>query len=235
VYDPTLDSDTFVIQNLYVGAGSDDFVGSLAKLEEVGSIYLDPDKVDTMFGNFYRMVLFSDRKQYSDYYHARRSAERFREESLIIAERTGDPKLKEDLAKITRENTGLKSVLEEREREVRTLSTDLKTVRGTLSLREKTIEELRTHKEERLSTDVVLKDMALQNRKVDHDFQKLDVDLEEINLRRDTARSTHRASTLKATGEILKSGWGITTTCVGGLLALWALCRKYNIAITMGK
>jgi len=227
-----LTADEFVIENIYHSARGE-FKGSFSELERVGSQYLEHDSVKTIFGEFVRMAIFANADRYINYVHRRRTQDRFNEESLFLANRSGDPLLREEIQHLQGE---LSTTRDQRDETITTLEAvrkDLKQVRSELSDRESTLTKLRNGHAEKLSFESISKG-------IDNDREKTHVEaLKILTERDDTLRQdkykvmAHKAGILKTIGDIVKSSWMIITGITGGLLSVIALCKKYNVKLTM--
>ena len=233
VYDPTLTEDEFVIENLHL-ASRDEFRSTFSELRKVGTMYLDHDEQKTLFGNFYGMALFTDSNHYLTYVHKRKTQERFRDETLYVADRSGDPRLKEEVVRLEREILSLKDVNNEKDGTITSLRDSNRKLKTDIRDREETINKIRQHYDEKMSSEAVLKDIENEAFRLGIDSRKIDNDRIELDQREKAAPLIHKANMLKTMADILKSSWGITTACIGGIISIAALCKKYNIKLTMG-
>ena len=233
VYDPTLDPDEFVIENLYI-ASREEFRSTFTHLDHVGVIYLDHNETETLFGRFYGLGIFSNEKQYLAYVHERKSQERFEDESLYLATLSGDPLLKEEINKLSmkvNDLTQTKQELENDNKSLRQLNTNLK---ADVKNRNDTIERIRSHQDSQMSSDAVLEQLANERIQLKNEAEKLAFEREDLAMREKSLPLQHKANRLKSIADIVKSGWGILTASIGALIALLALAKKYNIKLVMG-
>lgn len=231
-YDPTLGEDEFVIENLHL-ASRDEFRSTFSELNKVGVRYLDHDEVETLFGKFYGMALFANKTWYADYVHKRKSQERFRDETLYLAHRSGDPRLKEEIERLERDILLMKDAGTEQDALVVNLRETNKRLKSDLADRTDTLNKIRQHHDGKMSYDAVILDMTNEAMRIENETKKIGNERIDLDQREKAAPMIHRAAMLKTVGDILKSGWGITTACLGGVLSFIAVCKKYNVKITM--
>lgn len=234
MYDPTLHQDEFVIENLHL-ASRDEFRSTWSELAQVGTMYLDHDEVKTMFGTFYGMGIFADKSHYLDYVFRRKTQERFRDETLYVANRSGDPRLKEEIDSLTRETLSLKEANVAKDAVNAGLVETNKYLKQELRSREETIVKLRDGHAEKMSAEVVIGEITNESKKLQNEELKLGIDAWDQAHRERTAHLNHRANTLKTVADILKSSWGIGTVCLTGVVSIAAVCRKYNLRVVMSK
>jgi hypothetical protein len=233
VFDPTLSPDEFIIENIYI-ASKGEFRYTFSELAKVGAVYLEHDQRRTLFGDFYGMAVFASHQRYVDYVHQRKSMERFRDESLYLAEKSGDPMLKEEIVAQRRDISSLAATLTERDAEISQLRSEKKKLQADLAERERAIKDIRDRKDEQLTAEAVLRGLSNDSAKIENDAKKIENDRVEQDQRAANARMAQRAAILKSISDIMKSGWGIATACGGGLLAFIAVMRKYKVRIAMG-
>lgn len=231
-YDPTLDSDDLIIENLYQNK-SVGFSTTFSELSRVGSMYPDSAEKDTLFGKFYAVAIFSSRKTYGDYVHKRKAQERFSEETLVLAQRSGDPRLKEEIHRLEQELARITEATNEQDQINKDLMGSVKRLKADLSDRNDTINKLRTNHDSKMSAEAVMADLTNERMRIETSREEIDRDREEIRQKVKSAKLAQRVAILKALGDILKSGWGIATACIGGILSVIAVCKKYNVKISM--
>ena len=232
VYDPHLGPDTFVIENLHVSSDLE-YTSTFSDLARQGYVYLDYDQMNTMFGKFYGLAIFSDHNDYIDYVHRKRSQDRFEEETLFVAERSGDPRLREDIEKLGLlvegkdiEVSELKVKLTESTEEIRTLREVLRKTRLDLKERETTIDRIRSGHEATMRTDAVLLEMVNETKKTENEWAKIQVEAREIDHKVKTVKQQHTANVLKTISDIAKSGWAIVLGSVTAVITLIGLYNK---------
>jgi hypothetical protein len=233
VFDPTLGPDEFVIENLHLAAKGE-FRFTYTELSKLGATVLDADLRDTMFGKFYGMALFASESRHRDYVFQRKSIERFHDEQLFLAERSGDPMLKEEITTLRRTLDLQQAAIQEKDQENITLRADKKRLTADVNEREKTIKEILDHKDARMSTAFVMKSLDNEDAKLSNESVKLENDRTEQDHRATGMVLSHKATMYKYVADMMKSGWGIATAITGGFLALFALLKKYNVRISMG-
>lgn len=233
VYDPTLNEDEFVIENLHL-ASRDEFRATFSELNKVGSVYLDYDEIETMFGKFYGMAIFANESVYLNYVHKRKTQERFNEETLFVAHRSGDPRLKEHIARLEKDCSSQKETIEDQANQIVEHLALIKRQKAELRSRDEVIEKIRTRSEEKIDANVILTDLENDRLRIENDRRKIAHEGLDLNLREKLAPMAHRAVVWKNVADVLKSGWGITTACIGGVASIAMLCKKHNIRIVMG-
>jgi hypothetical protein len=233
VYDPDLQIDEFVIENLFV-TSQQEFRSTFSELNRHGSMYLDRNEEETLFGKFYGMAIFSDKDHYLDYVHQRKSMERFNEEMLHVAGRSGDPLLREKIVLLEDQITSFKVNDEENNQLITTLKATVKQLRSDVRDREDTITKIREHYDGKMSASYILNDMDNTRRRTEHEAKKLDNEELDLHHKQETFKLNYKTAKLKTVAEILKSGWGITTASIGAIVSIIALCKKYNIKLSMG-
>jgi hypothetical protein len=232
VFDPTLTPDEFVIENLHASS-RETYLGSFSELQNRGTIYLDHGVRDTLFGKFYGIALFANKAQHVTYVHERKSQERFSDETLFVANRSGDPRLREELTRTKAELNSTKTQRDEADETVANLRKEVARLRGEVGDRERTIERIRSHHDGRMSAEVVLKGLENDSAKLGNDSRKIDNERVDIVRQEKMGVMSHKATIFKYISEMMKSGWVIVTGCIGGVLSIIALCKKYNIKLTM--
>ena len=233
IYDPTLSEDEFVIENLHL-ASRDEFRSTFTELKQYGAMYLDHDEQNTLFGKFYGMALFSSSQEYLNYVHKRKSQERFSDETLYVANRSGDPRLKEEIVRLERDVLTLREKTVEKEEENVALKESNKKLKADVKDREETINKIRNHHDSKMSSEAILTDLSNESQRLNNDSRKIDNDRIDMDHREKAAPLLHKASVLKITADILKSGWGIATVCLTGMLSIAAVCKKYNVKLSVG-
>ena len=233
VYDPSLRLNEFVIENLHV-TSQQEFTSTFAELQQRGSMYLDSNEEETLFGKFYGMALFADQDHYLDYVHQRKSQERFQEEMLYVADRSGDPLLKEKIGKLDTTIAQLEHHNEEKTEIITTLKETNKRLKLDLKDREEALTRIRDNHDVKMNADVIVSGIENERLKIHNDTKRISNETLEIKSKEETNRLNYRAAKFKTLAEILKSGWGITTASLGGIVSIVALCKKYNIRINMG-
>jgi hypothetical protein len=232
LYDPTLNADEFIIENLYL-ASTQVYKGTFSQLKRQGYEYLSYDEFDTLFGRYYGMAIFANEANYHEYVYNRKTQERFENESLYVAERSGDPRLKEELGRVNRELSATKDKVANQEGQLTELKNETTQLRATIRTRDDTINKIRQRHESKMGPDVVLAEMENDSKRIDVDAQKIENERKDQEHREKTAEINQKASTLKLIADMMKSGWGITTACLGGVLAIAALLKKYNVKVSM--
>jgi hypothetical protein len=232
VFDPTLDPDDFIVENIY-SSSKELFEGKLSVLEQAGTIYLDYNKTNTLFGDFYGLALFSDQRQYVNYVHRNKSQERFNDETLHVASRTGDPRLREQVDNLKEQLEDALAAKGELEETTISLRKDIVRLKGNVKDLEENINKIRSHHDTKFSSEVVLKTLDNERDRIGNDSVKIGNERLDIGRQEKTSMMAYKASFLKTISEILKSGWVIVTGCIGGILSIIALCKKYNVKISM--
>lgn len=232
-YDPTLSPDEIIIENLY-HTSSQEFHFSLKELDIAKYVYLDHNEIKTLFGSFYTMALFADDETYQSYVFERKTQLRFSEETLYVAERSGDPRLKEELRRLEKINIDRERSLRERDEEIKNLQDRVKEQRQTIKDREETINKLKTHYDEKMKHDYIFHEVSNDHYRLRNESAKIAQEREELFAKDKQAKLQYKATLVKQFAEIMKSSWAIATACIGGFISILALMKKYNIRLTMG-
>lgn len=232
-YDPTLSPDEIIIENLY-HSSNQEFHFRLSELEIVKSVYLDHNEIKTLFGSFYTMALFADDETYQNYVFERKTQQRFSEETLYVAERSGDPRLKEELRRLEKITAEQDKVLKETQEELKGLQTRVKEQKQIIKDRDETITKIKTHYDEKMKHDYIFHEVSNDHYRLRNESAKIAQEREELHAKEKQNKLQHKATILKQVSEILKSGWAIATACIGGVISIIALMKKYNIRLTVG-
>lgn len=197
VYDPGLDADTFVIEFLRQ-APQREFYGSLSELLQAGTIFVDQNEVTTISGKFSSLVVFADVDHLARYFHKRKSVERFAQESVFIAEYSGDMKLKEDIERLNQQIETLKNtaqskdlLLEDRDAHLKRIAEQLKTMTDQKKYLEEELRKIKDHWATNQSSEVVTQQL------INERFEAM--------MKAQTAHTNYKTQEHKSRVEVFKS------------------------------
>jgi hypothetical protein len=216
IFDPELNSDTFIVE-FARQSGTPLFVGSYKELNSIGVIYIDQNEVNTISGKFCGMVLLRDEEHLSNYFHKRKSIDRFREEGTYLMEHSGDITLRQEL-------DSLRAAIVEKDNQRESIEEDLKATKKHITeagaakrYLETQIKELKDGWASQMSSTNITTSLQV-------DLEKLAQERRELEIREAALASSHKAAMAKNRAETVKNILtviSITFTAVTAAIAGW--------------
>ena len=205
IYDPTI-PDSFVI-SFDRGYGDDDVRIEFSELERTGSIYIDPNEKETILGKFCGMVVFSDESHLINYFHRRKSEQRYIDENRYLSEHSGNIRLQAEIDDKERQIVILKATVEIDQEKISDLTSKNKQLVSDKKFLETQIDEL-------VNGGIVNRSAAIIAKKINIDDKRTDNDLYEMISKERITKATSKVSIFKNLGEILKTAFSIISTVV---------------------
>lgn len=211
VTDETLGDDVFIIEFLRQSTQRE-FQSTFTELKAAGSIYIDQNEVETISGLFCNMVLFPDADHLARYFHKRKSIERFREETIYLAQHSGDIRLRTDIEQLKSKSTETGRILSEKEELIKRLTETIVDLKDSKRHLEGQMKNIREHWSAEHSSEVVLG--GIENERL------------ELQYKEKLAKAAHETAVVKGQMEKVKAIGAIITVTLTVALTAYGAWRK---------
>ena len=209
VYDPHLDPDVFLVENLHFNP-SEPFVARFSQLHnsDSGAFFIDHQERLTLKGDYCALAIFAGMDAFSDYVFSRKTQEIYEELQTRLNTTHANPMLRSKVERLEGAYQELQTRHDTNIEEVKASRAKIKELYGTIRERERTIDQLKDHHEVKMSAETIAGQMGNER------LQTM-AETYELELKQRMAQLNQQSTTWKSVSEIVKSSWGIVLALVG--------------------
>lgn len=224
VYDPTLQENEFVVENIHY-TGSGELISTFDRLatHPGRAHYVDTQERATMGGMLCGLVIFADPDALTEYLFKHKADVTYNELMERVIDKTGSHALTTRIAELEAALANKDTRLTELEASVKTERTITADLKRTLAAREETIKKLQTNHDAEMSYAAVMGEIENTRTKHELDREKLKVEQQDIKVKKSVGL-------WKAAADIIKSGWGLTVAIAGIVAAGMKWWNKLKLA-----
>jgi len=229
IFDPTLDEDTFIIENIHSTHNQPlELTFSQLANSANGIIYIETDEYNTINGMRCGLVILKDDEALANYIFSNDAEKLYSELSKRIVEETGGYALNKKIESLQSDNANLNQTIAELGESLKLEKNQSKEYKRIAQVHEETIRRLTENQEASLSYDAVMAEINHEREKLQLERDKLENDKLELISKKETAAISHQATRRKATAETAKAYWGILIIIAGGIPVIYGWWKKLN-------